>query len=138
MDLRQLTPTLSVAPQIEVEDLDALRAAGFTTIIDNRPDEEVGDRLDSQSMRSAAEAAGLTFHYVPFQPGRLTEENVNAFADILAQANGPALAYCRSGTRSATLWAMTQAGQMGTEQILSTAADAGYDLSGIGPLLDNR
>lgn len=134
MDLRQLTRDLAVAPQIDPDDLSALAQAGFRVVIDNRPDTEIGPEQSSARMADAAAAAGLDFHYIPFIPGQLTPQIVQQFAEALA-SEGPALAYCRSGTRSATLWALSQAGQRPADEILRTAADAGYDLGNVAPLL---
>ena len=134
MDLRQLTPDLAVAPQIDPDELRALAQAGFRVLIDNRPDAEIGSEHSSARMAEAAAAAGLDFHYIPFTPGQVTPQMVQQFAEALA-SGGPALAYCRSGTRSATLWALTQTGQRPAGEILRTAADAGYDLSHVAPLL---
>ena len=41
MDIRQITPTYFVAPQLDPADMAANAAAGITTVICNRPDEEV-------------------------------------------------------------------------------------------------
>ncbi|MDN3711325.1 sulfur transferase domain-containing protein [Paracoccus cavernae] len=72
MDLRQLSPEIAVTPQIDIEDLPALAEAGFRVLINNRPDHEVGPDLDSIAMGRAAEAAGLTYFYIPFTPGEIT------------------------------------------------------------------
>lgn len=139
MDLRFLTPDLAVAPQIDPEDLPALAAQGFATVIDNRPDEEVTPDLGSAAMRAAAERAGLAFHVLPVHPGQMTEAMVLDFARLTEDAAPKVLAYCRSGTRSATLWAVAQAiaGREGrsAEDILGAAAKAGYDLSGMAPMI---
>lgn len=135
MDLRQLTPDLAVAPQIQPDDLPALAEAGFRVLVNNRPDAEVGPGEDHQTMRTAAEAAGLSYHFIPFIPGQITPEMISAQAEALS-APGPKVAYCRSGNRSAVLWALTRAGKEPTDYLIETAARAGYDLSGIRNLID--
>lgn len=134
MDLRQLTPEIAVAPQIAIEDLPALAQAGFRVLIINRPDHEVGPDLDSIAMSAAAEAAGLKPFYIPFTPGEITPQMITAFADAMAES-GPKIAYCRSGNRSSVLWGLTQAGKRPTEEIIETAANAGYDLSPVRGLI---
>jgi uncharacterized protein (TIGR01244 family) len=47
----------------------------------------------------------------------------------LEASAGPVVAYCRSGTRSTTLWALSQAGKLPAEEIIAEAAGAGYDMS---------
>jgi len=135
MDLRHLTPDFAVAPQIVPEELAEAARLGFKTVIDNRPDPEVGDELGSDAMQAAAEAAGMTYRYIPYFPGNLTPELVAAFEAAMEEIEGPVLAYCRSGTRSSHLWAMWQAGRRPIEEIVSAAASAGYDHSGLVPLL---
>jgi uncharacterized protein (TIGR01244 family) len=47
----------------------------------------------------------------------------------LEASAGPVFAFCRSGTRSTTLWALSQAGKMDADDIIRQAAEAGYDMS---------
>lgn len=136
MDLRQLTPDLAVAAQILPQDLPALAQAGFRVLINNRPDDEVGPEADHAAMRAAAEAAGMIYVFNPFTPGMITPEMILAQADALA-APGPKLAYCRSGNRSTVLWALSRAGHEPVQDLLETAAKAGYDLSGVRPLIES-
>lgn len=133
MDLRQLTPNLAVAPQIALEDVPLLAASGFRTLINNRPDDEAG-AIDHDIMAKAAADAGMEYHYLPFTPGQITPDMIQGFAAAL-DGNKPALAFCRSGNRSTVLWALSQAGKQSEAELLSTAAKAGYDLSGIVPLM---
>lgn len=134
MDLRQLTPDLAVSPQIEIEDLAALADAGFKMIINNRPDNEVSPDLHDQAMRLAAENLGLTYRYLPFEPGQISPDLIDGFAEATRGAR-PVLAYCRSGNRCTVLWALTQAGRRPLDEISEIAANAGYDLSPVMPLL---
>ncbi|MEZ5884014.1 MAG: TIGR01244 family sulfur transferase [Paracoccaceae bacterium] len=138
MDLRQITPDFAVAPQITPEEVAAIAALGYRTLINNRPDDEIEDALDSDAMAVAAAEAGLAYHHLPYFPGQMTPDLVAAFEAVMATAEGPVLAYCRSGTRSSHLWAMEQAGKRPVTQILSAAAEAGYDHSGLVPLLEEH
>ena len=142
MDLRRLTDTIFVAPQIDIADLLRLADEGFTTLIDNRPDGEIEAALQSARMAEAAEAAGLAFHYLPIEPGGLTPALAERLGNPIDEAEQGAepgdkiLAYCRSGTRSASAWALSQSGRRPRAEILETAARAGYDLSGLAGYLD--
>lgn len=129
-DFRRVTDNFSVAPQIAETDLAHVAAEGFTTVIVNRPDGEDAGQLPMERARAAAAAAGLAFIAIPVS-GAPSREAVAATAAAIAGAQGPILAYCRSGTRSVTLWALAtaQAGAMSTEAILKAARGAGYDLS---------
>lgn len=134
MDIRRITPAYAVSPQIAPEDVPEIAAAGFRTVICNRPDEEIPVELSSEVLRAAVEAAGLQFVDNPVTHASMTGERIAAQA--AAMEHGPALAYCASGTRSSVLWSLAQAGRMPTEDILAATARAGYDLSALRPRLD--
>lgn len=134
MDLRQLSPTLAVSPQILPEDVPALAEAGFKVLVNNRPDDEVGPETDHDVMERAAAAVGMRYHYLPFHPGQITPQLIAGFAEATA-GQAPTIAYCRSGNRCTVLWALNQAGKLPEHEILNTATEAGYDLSGIRPLI---
>jgi len=130
MDLRPVTPQFAVAPQLKAEDFAAAAAAGFTLVVNNRPDGESLDQLSHLEAAKAAAAAGLTYVYIPFSGG-FGQQELQAMQDALQSAAGPVLAYCRSGTRSITLWAHVQAGMgKSVPELLLAARTAGYDLSG--------
>lgn len=136
MDIRRIDDTLSVAPQIDPADLAAVRAAGFVTLINNRPDGEEAGQPEGIAMRAAAEAAGLAYHEIPVGRGGIGPGELDAMTAALAGANGPTLAFCRSGTRSCHLWALSRAAAGDDPAALvEKAADAGYDLSGLAPTL---
>jgi len=103
------TDHFATAPQIAPEDMPAIAAQGFSTVVNNRPDGEGGpDQPSSEAMAKAAQEAGLEYHYLPVISGQITPEQVARFAAILAAASGPVLAFCRSGARSTNIWRMGQ------------------------------
>ena len=134
--IARLTPNLSVASQIDEADLGALAALGFKAVINNRPDGEAEGQPTAAALRAAARRRGLGYRHVPVVPGRLTEADVADFAAALAELDGPALAFCRSGRRSTTLWALAEADRRDADAILEAAAEAGYDLSALRPRLE--
>lgn len=111
------------------EDISALKAAGFATVINNRPDGESPDQPSSAEIAAAANAAGLAYHEIPMGREGVTSEMVEATRKALEGSRGPVLCFCRSGTRSTTLWALSQSGKQDAGSIISAAADAGYDMS---------
>jgi sulfide:quinone oxidoreductase len=134
-DIRTVTEGFAVAPQISEDDVPAIAAAGFKTIIANRPDGEGGiDQPRMGAIRTAAEAAGLIFVAIPFS-GAPTPDILERIQAALAEAPAPVLAYCRTGTRSITAWALTHGGQGNADDIIEAGAQAGYDLSSLHPLL---
>ena len=106
MDLRPLTPELSVAPQILPQDLKQLAAEGYRVVINNRPEAEVGPEEGGEAMRAAAEAAGMEYRAIPFEPGQITLPMIEAQAEALALP-GRKIAYCRSGNRSTIIYQQT-------------------------------
>lgn len=129
MDLKRINERVSVSGQIQPEDIPALKAAGFTTIINNRPDGESPDQPAGAEIEAAAKAAGLGYHAIPLGREGVSAEMVAQTKAALAQSSGPVFAFCRSGTRSTTLWALSQAGEQDAGEIISQAAEAGYDMS---------
>lgn len=131
MELKSLTPDLSVGPQISVADVAALGAAGFRSVICNRPDGEGADQPTFTEIAAAAAASGLEARYLPVVAGTVQDAQVAEFSRTLRDLPGPAAAYCRTGTRSATLWALGEARTRSLPDILGAAKSAGYDLSAL-------
>lgn len=136
MEIRHVTPQYAVSAQIEPGDCAGLAEAGFKTIICNRPDAEAPPHLQSDQIKAAAEAAGLSFVDNPVHGMSLTPESIALQADVVLKAPGPVFAYCRSGTRSVIIWAFATAREMPPEQIIKAAANAGHDLSGMASQLE--
>lgn len=129
LETKRINNAVSVSPQIVPDDIAAIKAAGFTTIVNNRPDGEAPDQPSGEAIRAAAEAAGLAYHYIPLGREGVTPDMVEKTRSALEGSKGPVFCYCRSGTRSTTLWALSQAGQRPATEIIAAAANAGYDIS---------
>jgi uncharacterized protein (TIGR01244 family) len=131
---REVTPNFAVSPQIAPEDVALAKRAGFTLVINNRPDGESPDQPASADIEAAARSQCLDYVFVPVV-GRPTADQAAAVSRALAANSGKALAYCRSGNRSITAWALGElaAGDHSRQQLISLAAAAGYDLSGVLP-----
>jgi len=135
--IRKVDDSISVAPQISVEDVAAIKAAGFTGIVNNRPDDEEAGQIPGDAIREAAEAAGLSYTAIPITHAGFSYPQIAAMADVLAAADGPVLAFCRSGTRSCNLWALALAKNgADADTLIAKGAGAGYNLDGLRPLLD--
>ena len=133
---RILDDTIFVAGQIEPEDIAAAAAKGATMVINNRPDGEAPAQPGGDAIEEAARDAGLAYRAIPVTPGGFTAGQVEAMAAALAEAEGPVLAFCRSGTRSTLLWARARARSGEDPETLSAkAAAAGYDLSPIRAMI---
>ena len=113
------------------------KAAGFSMIVNNRPDCEEPEAAQGDEIANAAAAEGLAYAAIPVGHAGFSHPQLDALDAVLAGATGPVLAYCRSGTRSTHLWALTRA-RAGddVDAIVEAAAGAGYDLTGLRPMLD--
>lgn len=131
MDIRPLSPEVSVAPQIAVADIPAIAQAGFRSIVCNRPDGEGPDQPGYIELERAAAHHGLQARHLPADVGKVTDEQGRAFAALLTELPKPALAFCRTGMRSTTMWALSQSGALPLPQIVERAARAGFDLKGV-------
>ncbi len=134
----RLTPDIAVAPQLAPADCATARAQGFTAIVNNRPDGEAAGQPSAAEMRASATAAGLRYADIPVDHTGMGMPQVEAMAAELAAAGGPLLAFCRSGTRSANLWALAAAFRGGNpDAIIAAAGAGGYDVAGMRPTLQS-
>lgn len=129
MDVRSIDGSFSVSPQIAPDDVAVLQEAGFALVINNRPDGEEAGQPTAADIEAAARAAGIDYRAIPVSGG-FSPAQAGEMAEAIANAKGPVLAFCRTGTRSTLLWALAQAGQGNDpEEIASAAARAGYDIA---------
>ncbi|UXU73869.1 MULTISPECIES: bifunctional protein tyrosine phosphatase family protein/NAD(P)/FAD-dependent oxidoreductase [unclassified Paracoccus (in: a-proteobacteria)] len=137
MELKEISPKFAVSPQIAVSDMAAIKAAGYRAIICNRPNGEGADQPSFEEIEAAAKAEGIEARYVPVQSGMVTDEDVSAFSQALTEVQRPVLAYCRTGTRSATLWSLHEAKKRPVPEILAMTKAAGYDMNGVARRVAN-
>ncbi|MEE2820429.1 MAG: TIGR01244 family sulfur transferase [Pseudomonadota bacterium] len=128
MIIRQLTAELSVADQLTMDDLEAVKEAGFKAVICNRPDEEGEPHADADSMAQKANALGLEFRYLPVNGANITDTDVAQHGALLSEVPGPILTYCRSGARCAKLWALSEAGKQDVDTLIETVDKAGLSI----------
>ncbi len=103
--LTRIDDNFSSSPQIDVDDLAEIKAAGFKTVICNRPDDEDGGvHADHALLESTARKLGLEFFYLPVVPGQINETHVSQFKTAMDTLPGPVLGYCRLGMRAKTLY----------------------------------
>jgi sulfide:quinone oxidoreductase len=137
MELKKITEKTTVSPQIMPADLDAIKAAGIRAIICNRPDGEGADQPSFEEIAAAAKKVGIEARYVPVQSGMVRDEDVEAFSAALKDLPRPVLAYCRTGTRSATLWSFHESKKRPMPEILAATKAAGYDMNGVARRIAN-
>lgn len=134
---RKLTNAVYASAQIDAAQVEQAAAQGIAMIVNNRPEGESGDQTPGTEIEKAAEAAGLAYVAIPVTHAGFSEWQVKAMADALDRAQGPLLAYCRSGTRSTLLWALAEASRGGDPETIAVQAQAaGYDIAPVRSLVD--
>jgi uncharacterized protein (TIGR01244 family) len=131
-ELIPLAPGFSVAGRLDGADIDALARSGVRTIVNNRPDGEDPGQLPAAEANQLAAAHGIAYHHIPITAATLSRADVDAFAATLRDAAEPVVAHCRSGTRSALLWALTRMRE-GADPLalIAEAARHGIDIAGL-------
>ena len=137
MDLKKISEKTAVSPQITPQDMTAIKEAGFRAIICNRPDGEGVDQPSFEEIEAEAKKVGLAAAYVPVTSGMVRDEDVESFGAALKDLPRPVLAYCRTGTRSATLWSFHESKKRPMHEILAATKAAGYDMNGVARRISN-
>ncbi|QFT28939.1 Beta-lactamase hydrolase-like protein [Labrenzia sp. THAF82] len=129
--MNPINERISVAPQIRPQDLAEIAQQGFRSVICNRPDGEGADQPVFEEIEAAAMKLGLEARYLPIVAGKVRDEDADDFGKLMEELPKPILAYCRTGTRSATLWSLSQAETLPLADILAQTKAAGYDMAGV-------
>ncbi len=110
LPVRQIAEGVYVAPQLDSAAMAEAARAGFRSVVNNRPDfEHSPDQPTNAALASAAEAAGLTYRFLPVAGGYQSPQEIEAFAHMLPTLPRPVLLFCRSGARSTRLYMAAQA-----------------------------
>ena len=134
---RKLTETFYASPQITAEDIAEAAKLGVRLVINNRPEGESEDQTPGAAIESAAREAGMDYLAIPVTHSGFSEPQVTAMAQAIAGAEGPILAYCRSGTRSTLLWSLAEASRgKNPQKLAAQASSAGYDVSPVRAMID--
>ena len=126
--IRKLTSDLSVSDQLTADDLKDVKEAGFKSVICNRPDEEGEPHTEANTMAKKATELGLEFRYLPVNGANITDADVEQHTALLHETPVPALTYCKSGTRCAKLWALSERGKKNINMLVETVDNAGLSI----------
>ncbi|AQQ04031.1 TIGR01244 family protein [Roseibium algicola] len=129
--MKAINSQISVAPQVKPEDMADFAQQGFRSVICNRPDGEGADQPSFEEIEAAAGKLGMEARYLPIVAGKVGDTDAEEFGRLMESLPKPILAYCRTGTRSATLWSLSQAEKLPLSDILSKTKAAGYDMAGV-------
>lgn len=137
----RLSSDVSVSTQVTLDGIAILKAAGYRTVIDMRPDGEAKDQTPSAAVATATRAAGLEFVYLPTPHGNIPDAIPEQLAQTLASAPKPIMLYCRSGNRASRAWALAEASRPGgpsPAEISTAVKSAGLSVDDLMPRLAAR
>ena len=136
----ELAPGFLVAPQISEADVAEAARLGVTLIVNNRPDREEPGQPAGAAIEKAARAAGVAYIAIPVTgAAAISDGDIAKFNAAIDEAEGPTLAFCRSGTRSTVLRALAEAARgADIDGLIHEAAEAGYNLAGLRGALAAR
>jgi len=138
--MQRISDTLTIGPQLTADDIRHAKTKGFAAIINNRPDGEEPDQPSAAENGMAAAKERLGYSHIPVVPGQVSEGQVRAFQRALSEAGGPVLAHCKTGARSAMLYAIGEVldGRMRKDDVAPLGQSLGLDLSGAVKWLDGH
>ena len=137
MKFAKINNELTVSDQITIEDLKEIHTQGYKTIFCNRPDQESEGQLNFSSIEKEAQNLGIKTIHQPVVGGQISDHDIAQFGNYFENSQKPIFAYCRTGTRCSTLWALSHAKKLPIDEILSKAQIAGYDLSSLRDRLNS-
>ena len=132
-DLRPLSQQVWVTGQVTPDQIAGLSRAGFTWLVNHRPDDEEAGQPSAAEIARAAVEAGMRPVHAPARglPDAAAVAATRETLDALGE-NDKAVFFCRSGMRSAAAWAMAERLTGGDpERLRAAALAAGYNLSGV-------
>lgn len=136
MNITQLADGYSVSPQIDLQDIQALKAQGIEVVINNRPDGEADDQPTSAQMKAAVESAGLEYVYNPVDLKALSEKEVQTQSALISSGK-EVFSFCRTGTRSSVLWVLANQGELASfDDLVDQVQGKGFDLGRCMPAME--
>jgi sulfide:quinone oxidoreductase len=134
-----ITPFFAVTGALQPADFPEAAALGFKSVVSNLPDGESGAYPSSAEEEELARRAGLSFRHVPVVKSEaFSDKVVDGVLDALNGLEGPVLAHCASGVRSAIVWAAAAARSQPADCVLERLKDAGYDLAAVRDELEGQ
>ena len=138
MAILKLDEHLYISPQLTEADAEQISLLGIKTVVCNRPDHEEEGQPDFHRLAVAGKAGVTGFHHQPVIARDIQNHDVEAFRQLIRQAEYPVLAYCRTGTRCSLLWGFRKAAEgMPVDEIIRRAEAAGMNLENFRARLED-
>ncbi|HFE9759530.1 TPA: TIGR01244 family sulfur transferase [Acinetobacter baumannii] len=138
MELKRVNQDFYVAGQITADDIAKIADQGIKTLICNRPDGEGTDQPNVIEIEEAAQRHGLNVIYQPVISGKITDQQVTEFKQLYQNTQKPVLAYCRSGMRAISLWALAEVAPSDAALLVESGNKLGFNLKGLVPRILKR
>ncbi|WP_407497688.1 TIGR01244 family sulfur transferase [Acinetobacter baumannii] len=138
MELKRVNQDFYVAGQITANDIVKIADQGIKTLICHRPDGEGADQPNVIEIEEAAQRHGLNVIYQPVISGKITDQQVTEFKQLYQNAQKPVLAYCRSGMRAISLWALAEVAPQDAALLFESGNKLGFNLKGLVPRILKR
>lgn len=138
MELKRVNQDFYVAGQITANDIVKIADQGIKTLICHRPDGEGADQPNVIEIEEAAQRHGLNVIYQPVISGKITDQQVTKFKQLYQNAQKPVLAYCRSGMRAISLWALAEVAPQDAALLVESGNKLGFNLKGLVPRILKR
>ena len=139
LNIKKLDSKLFVSGQISEYMMEEIADLGVKLIISNRPEGESIDQPNDKDLEIKAKLLSIKFKSIPFSANTLTRDKINSLSKILDDIKNPVLIYCKSGARSAVIWALSSI--LNSEEdiniIANKVADAGYDPTSLPTLVEH-
>lgn len=130
MQPKHLSQKLSVSAQLTEQDFTDLAEGGVRVVINNRPDGEDPGQMTAASGAALAKQHGMAYYHIPVTMKDFPPDAAERFTAVLEETDGRVHAHCRSGTRSALLWAVSEVrgGRMSVDEVCAAAAKQGFEI----------
>ncbi|MGQ8364327.1 TIGR01244 family sulfur transferase [Glaciecola sp. 1036] len=127
MTITELHDNFSISGELTESDIDKLKAAGITTLINLRPDGEQPDQTNDAQWQALCESHGIEYVHIPVKPCQYNATDIEKFAHNLHDSS-VVHAFCKTGTRAVHLWALANREHLSLEQIRQVIAPKGYNI----------
>jgi uncharacterized protein (TIGR01244 family) len=135
MTIRQLDDWTYIGGQIRPDQVPGLAQMGVTLVVNNRPDGEEPEQPLGAEIEQAANEVGIDYRAIPIIRG-IGPADADATGEAIASTKGKTLLFCRSGNRSALVWAVSQSDRgVPREEIEEKLIGVGIDPAPIAHLL---
>ena len=137
-NLKSISGNHFVSGQIQIDDIEGLANFGIKLIINNRPDNEEFNQINSILLKDKAESFGIKFIDIPFAAGTLSKEKILDFSNLIKNNHEKSLFYCRSGARSSLIWGLASVIHLGVdlEKCIININNSGHDASMLPNMVD--